>query len=364
MTRAIRVLALDVDGVLTDGTVAYDADRGESKALSYQDLDAIREAQRRGLRVALITAESGPWTDFVRQRTNADLIIANAKDKERALRELAQVMWVELNDICYVGDGDRDAPALRLAGRALAPANATPLAKQAANQVLSRRGGDGAVHEAVTILLAADPTETVAASASPGPAEIVLATMDEHLQVCKLALESMNDDIARAGELIASALARGKKLLIFGNGGSAADAQHFAAELVGRFERERGALPALALTADTSIVTALGNDYGFETVFARQIEAFGREGDVAVAISTSGNSPNVVSAVETARRQGMSLISMTGESGGRLRPISEICLRVPSDRTARIQEVHAIVIHALCEIVDSVRTNSERQPKD
>lgn len=158
--------------------------------------------------------------------------------------------------------------------------------------------------------------------------------------------------IAEMAELICDRLAAGGKVLVCGNGGSAADSQHFAAELVGRFATERRALAAIALSTDTSALTSIGNDYGFEHVFARQIEALGQAGDVLVAISTSGNSPNVAAAARAARARSMAVIGLTGAKDSLLRQISDLCLQVPSPETARIQEAHIFVIHCICAIVD------------
>jgi len=148
------------------------------------------------------------------------------------------------------------------------------------------------------------------------------------------------------------ALGRGRKVLVFGNGGSASDAQHFAAELVGRFQRERKALPSLALTTDTSVLTALANDYAFERVFARQIEALGQAGDVALGITTSGESPNVLAALQTARAQGLKTIALTGRSGGSAGSAADIHVNVPDQSTARVQEVHRTLLHVMCELIE------------
>ena len=158
--------------------------------------------------------------------------------------------------------------------------------------------------------------------------------------------------IVAAADVIATALKNGRSVLVFGNGGSAADAQHFAAELVGRYEKERRAWPAVALTTDTSTLTAIGNDYGFERVFARQIEALGRTGDVAIGISTSGKSLNVLRALEAANDRGLVTIALTGR-GGEAGKIARLHVRVDEERTARIQEVHATLLHAVCELVES-----------
>jgi D-sedoheptulose 7-phosphate isomerase len=165
--------------------------------------------------------------------------------------------------------------------------------------------------------------------------------------------EERADDVVRAAELMIAALRSGRKILLFGNGGSAADAQHLAAELVNRYRRARPALAALALTTDTSILTAIANDASFEDVFSRQIEALGEPGDVAIAISTSGRSPNVVRAVETARRLGLRTIGLLGRDGGLVAPLVDVPLIVPAEETPRIQEVHITLGHILCDLIES-----------
>jgi D-sedoheptulose 7-phosphate isomerase len=158
--------------------------------------------------------------------------------------------------------------------------------------------------------------------------------------------------IAEVAEAMSRALADGHKLLFFGNGGSAADAQHLAAELVGRYQQERRALPALALTANTSTLTAIGNDYSYERIFARQLEALCSPGDVAVGISTSGKSPNVLSAMRAAKEIPATTVGMTGVPGGELAALSDYCICVPSEQTPRIQEGHILIGHILCEVIE------------
>ena len=160
--------------------------------------------------------------------------------------------------------------------------------------------------------------------------------------------------IEQAAKAIANCLKSGNKLLFFGNGGSAGDSQHLAAEFVGRYEKERRPLPAIALTTDTSILTAVGNDYGFERVFERQVEGLGRKGDVAVAISTSGNSKNVLSAVVKSKQMGIYTIGLTGGSGGAMKSLVDLPIVIPSGKTSRIQESHIMIGHILCERVDEL----------
>jgi D-sedoheptulose 7-phosphate isomerase len=158
--------------------------------------------------------------------------------------------------------------------------------------------------------------------------------------------------VAKVSEILVAALDRGNKLLLFGNGGSAADAQHIAAEFVGRFAFDRPALPALALSVNTSCVTAIGNDYGFERVFARQIEALGRSGDVAVGISTSGNSPNVLQGLAAAKELRLHTVAFAGRTGGKMKDAADYCLCVPSSETPRIQECHILLGHMISELVE------------
>lgn len=184
--------------------------------------------------------------------------------------------------------------------------------------------------------------------------DVVSSSLEQHRQVFDSVVGSLKPSIAECGEIILQTVREGKKVLICGNGGSAADAQHIAAEFVGRYETERRALPAIALTTDTSALTALANDYNFDRVFSRQVEALANGGDLLIGISTSGNSPNVIAAVMEARQKGCRVLGMTGAKGKKLASLSDACLMVPSERTARIQEVHITVAHIWCELVDKM----------
>jgi D-sedoheptulose 7-phosphate isomerase len=179
-------------------------------------------------------------------------------------------------------------------------------------------------------------------------------SLDQHIDTFNSLVRDCSSQIDECAAIIVDTVKSGKKILICGNGGSAADAQHIAAEFVGRYETERRALPAIALTTDTSALTALANDYDFERVFSRQVDALAAEGDCLIGISTSGNSPNVISAVMAARRKGCRVIGMTGAKGKKLTALCDAALMVPSERTARIQEAHITVAHIWCEIVDEM----------
>ncbi len=192
--------------------------------------------------------------------------------------------------------------------------------------------------------------------------EQILAHFRESAELKMQAAEQLAQPISQAIDIMFTALSNGNKILACGNGGSAADCQHFAAELVGRFERERLPLPAMALTTDSSILTAVGNDYSYADIFSKQVQAFGQAGDVLLAISTSGNSANVVQAVEAALEREMRVVALTGKNGGVIATMltdadTNIC--VPHERTARIQEVHLVAIHCICDGIDNALFGGE-----
>lgn len=180
----------------------------------------------------------------------------------------------------------------------------------------------------------------------------IAAEFNESITVKQQVIEQHLSTINDIANLLIKSLRAGHKVLFFGNGGSAADSQHIAGELVGKFRRVRKAMPAIALTTDTSILTSIGNDFGYDYIFARQVEALGQPGDVAIGISTSGNSPNVLRALQVARDMDMASVGFTGQSGGQMEDCVDICFNAPSSSTPRIQEVHITAGHIICELVE------------
>jgi D-sedoheptulose 7-phosphate isomerase len=183
--------------------------------------------------------------------------------------------------------------------------------------------------------------------------ERAVSRLRELSQLAEDSAQALPDEIAKAATLVRSVLAGGGTLFFCGNGGSAADAQHIATEYVVRYMRTRRALPAIALTTDTSLLTAAGNDLGFDQVFARQVEALVRAGDLLVIHSTSGNSPNVIRAAEAARAKGARVLALSAGDGGALRPLADVCIVVPTDRTDRAQEIHLAIQHVICELAEA-----------
>ncbi len=182
--------------------------------------------------------------------------------------------------------------------------------------------------------------------------KVIFNEFQSHLETIVKVIEHLQDDLETASVLVVDTLKNGGKIILCGNGGSAADAQHIAAEFTGRYKTERRGLPGIALTTDTSALTAIGNDYGYDRVFDRQLEAIGNKGDLLIGISTSGNSKNIISALKLAQEMGCKTIGFTGRDGGSMNDVCDINLIVPSDNTPRIQEMHILFGHTICQIVD------------
>jgi len=185
------------------------------------------------------------------------------------------------------------------------------------------------------------------------PITFIDVQLQESAEIMARIRADFREAILESAETMIAALRNGRKILICGNGGSAADASHFAAELVGRLQRDRRALPAIALTTDISILTAVGNDYGYDQVFRKQVEALGQSGDVLIAISTSGNSPNILTAIETARLQGMTVIGLSGRTGGEMVSMCDQALIMPAASSQHIQEGHIAIIHIWCALIEN-----------
>lgn len=353
MVNHIKVLALDIDGVLTDGMTTLTETGGEEKRICLQDLDAVTEAKRAGLTLVLVTGESTPAVERVAKRFGIEQVVQGAKDKVAALKSLSSSLNVSLNEFCYVGDANRDAPALSAVGLGLAPANATQSAKAAAHRVLAASGGAGAVAEVVDMLLRLREESKQSETLESAMLKIMADSIAAHQRLVDQSLPVL----VEVAQSFIRAIRSGHKILLFGNGGSAADAQHVAGELVGRFHRESEPWPAIALTTDTSILTAVGNDWQFEDVFSRQVRALVRPGDVVAGISTSGRSPNVLHGLEAARKLGAFTIGFTGSKGVAMKEYADVCFLAPAEHTPRIQELHILAWHSICELVEAELMN-------
>jgi D-sedoheptulose 7-phosphate isomerase len=348
MVNTVQVLALDIDGVLTDGTACQKDNQAEEKRYCFHDLDAVAQARRSGLMIALVTGEDTPAVTGIAERFGVEQVVRGAKDKLSALSRLSAELSISLDRFCYIGDSDRDAPALSKVGLGLAPANATSTAKAAAHVVLSRSGGAGAVAEGVCLLSKLNQN----GEASPLMELEMKRIISDSIAAHQAMLEQSIPVLVQVAHTFIRAIRAGRKVLFFGNGGSAAEAQHVAGELIGRFAQERNPWPAIALTTDTSVLTAIGNDWEYAEIFARQVRGLAKPGDVVVGISTSGRSPNVLRGLEAGRQSGATTVGFTGANADHMSEHSDICFAAPATATSRIQELSLLAWHSVCELVE------------
>jgi len=351
MTRGL--FALDIDGVLTDGSVSLDCAGDERKVLSYRDIDAVFRARREGLLVSLLTAEGTPMAEKIAERLQVDHFEPACRDKRSVLQGLAKDLGLPTSVICFIGDSAKDAGAIEFAGLGLAPQNADATARGVADRILSRPGGEGAVAEGLDLFLTHLGDSVKVAQPESRFKVSGLDQMRDSLSELTAVLEELGksglEEVFSAGQLLRQAIETGGTILIFGNGGSAADAQHMAAEIIGFFRGAPGVGRAIALSADSALLTALANDGGYDQVFSRQIRLHARPKDVAVAFTTSGRSESIVEGLASARERGLPTIVITG-AGAPAELKANVRIEAPSTDTQRIQEVHGLIIHLLCQL--------------
>lgn len=352
----IRVIVLDIDGVLTDGTIIVDSEGHEQKKINLKDIDAVFELKRRGFLLAAITGEETGIVEYFRQRFPWDYFYKGSKNKTEVLRQIEKEAGAFQEEICYVGDGKYDAAPLSYAGLGICPADAIDIAKEAACLVLQKAGGAGCLWELLAVLEQYNQENSVTG--------YFFKRLREHTDIFKIMAsdQGLMKGVMQAAEEIAAVFNHGGTVFLCGNGGSAADAQHIAAEFVSRFYMERRGLPAEALTVNTSILTAVGNDYGYGQIFVRQLEARADSGDMLIGLSTSGNSPNVLSALKYAKDIGMTTVLMTGlQRQPELCNLAQYLLKVPSTVTPRIQEAHIFLGHVLAEYVEERLFSTDKE---
>lgn len=344
----IKLIVLDIDGVITDGSVIVDCNGEEQKRINLKDIDAIFEMKRRGFLLAAITGENTKIVDWFEKKFQWDFFYRGNKNKTEALKQIEKDTGITKDSICYVGDGKYDIEPLQYAGLGICPANAVDSARRTADIVLQNNGGEGCLWELLGILDRHNGGENTEG--------YLLKRIEEHTNMFKVmaADGKLCEQLAACSERIIEVFSGGGQLFLCGNGGSAADAQHIAAEFISRFYKERPGLNAEALTTNTSILTAVGNDYSFERIFARQLEVRGRKGDMLIGITTSGRSANVLEALKAAKKAGMYTCMLTGgnDLGGNV-PETDYILRIPSADTPRIQEGHIFLGHTIAEYVEA-----------
>lgn len=343
----IQLVVFDIDGVITDGSVIIDVNGNEQKKINLKDVDAIFELHRRGFRLAAITGEETEIVNYFEKRFPWDYFIKGSKTKQNALEQIEEATGISKEHICYIGDGKYDVNPLLYAGLGICPANAIDTAKQASNIILQKDGGCGCIWEMISIL------EQYNNELSGH--NYFYKRLEEHTNIFKKLAsdQELTGKVMEIGDRLIEVFKANGELFLCGNGGSAADAQHIATEFVSRFFKERPGMNAEALSVNTSTITAIGNDYSFERIFARQLEAKANIGDMVIGISTSGTSKNVLEALRYANKSGMiTVLLMGGFDTPEMDITADYVLKVPAVITPRIQEAHIFIGHVLAEYVE------------
>lgn len=343
----IELIVFDIDGVITDGSVIIDSSGNEQKQINLKDIDAIFELHRRGYKLAAITGEDTEIVNYFEKRFPWEYFYRGNKTKKETMQQIEQGTGISRENICYVGDGKYDVEPLNYAGLGLCPANAIDKAKNAADIILQNDGGKGCIWEIISILEKYNDEKCAH--------NYFFRRLEEHTNIFKKLAsdQELTDTVMEIGDKIISILEKGGGIYLCGNGGSAADAQHIATEFISRFYQERPGLNAEALSVNTSTLTAIGNDYSFERVFARQLEAKAKAGDMVIGITTSGTSKNVLEALRYAQKNELvSVLMMGGFEEPELDGVADYIIKIPSLITPRIQEAHVFLGHVIAEYVE------------
>lgn len=343
----IELIVFDIDGVITDGSVIVDSNGKEQKQINLKDIDAIFELYHRGFCIAAITGEETEIVAYFKHRFPWEYFYSGNKAKKETIQQMELETGISREKICYIGDGKYDVEPLTYAGLGICPANAIDRAKNAADIILQNDGGKGCIWELVSILERYNDGECAHS--------YFYNRLEEHSHIFKKLAsdQKLMNMVMEIGDQLVSVFEHHGAVYLCGNGGSAADAQHIATEFVSRFYKERPGLNAEALSVNTSSLTAIGNDYSFERVFARQLEAKAHAGDLVIGISTSGTSKNVWEAFRYAKKNGItSVLMMGGFENPELSSAADYIIKVPSLITPRIQEVHIFIGHVMAEYVE------------
>lgn len=352
----IKLVIFDIDGVITDGTITVDVHGNEQKKINIKDIDAIYQLHRDGYKLAAITGEDTEIVSYFRGRFPWDYFFQGAKQKTELIREIREREQLSMEEICYVGDGKYDVEPLSCDCLGICPADAIDSAKRVCDMVLQKGGGQGCLWELIGILRDYNAPER--------PMNYFYRRLEEHSGIFKkIATDAaLTAAVMEVADQIVQMFRKGGSLFLCGNGGSAADAQHIATEFISRFYRERPGLNAEALSVNTSSLTAIGNDYSFERVFVRQLEAKAKPGDMLIGISTSGTSKNVLEALRYARQNGITSVLLMGDfQQPQLEDQADYIIQVPSRITPRVQEAHIFIGHVIAEYVEHTLFGEARE---
>lgn len=342
----------DIDGVLTDGKVWIDEEGNFSKCLNMKDIDAVNELKRQGCKIYAVTAERNAFTKWVFDKFNWDGFYEGVQDKGTTVSSIKER---NSDYIVYVGDGKKDLAAFEVADYTVCPVDAIGDIKTKADYILMDKAGTGVLWELLAL------RQRIENESHFNGEDIWLNNVQSHFNVLKLLMQDQAccEEFQKAADILCETFSHGRRAYIFGNGGSASDAQHIAAEFVGKYKSPDVFFDMAALNVNSSVLTAIGNDFNFGDVFFRQISCMLKPGDVAIGISTSGRSGNVIKALDKAKELGGHTILLTGDIDERYS--YDVTFKVPSKETPRIQEMHILIGHSLADYVEEAYLNAHRK---
>lgn len=343
----IKLVVFDIDGVLTDGSCNINSDLTFSKRFLFKDVDSFNKIKQLGIKTMLLTGEKDVFSDFFHSKFNPDYFHDGVKDKHKFLQDFLKEIQITYDEVCYVGDGKKDIDCMKNSTLSICPSNAINEVKEISTCILETSGGCGVVDDVYHLLVSKLHYNINTITTMEN-------IFDQHIYICnKLKFDKVfQSNIEKAVSMLIQAIENKKKILACGNGGSAADSQHFVTELVGKFLHERPALSAISLNCNTSIITAIGNDDHFDNIFSRQIDGLGETGDILFAITTSDGSNDISRAVDNAIQKGLKVILLTSEKSKRVGNSNMLIIKVPTSETPTIQEFHIMIIHYLCYFIE------------
>lgn len=360
--KSISLIVYDFDGVLTDNRVWVSQDGTESVSCNRSDGWWIARIKELGVPQIILSTEKNPVVSARGSKLGLE-VVQGQSDKKAALLDIVKRAGHDLSSVCYVGNDMNDFECMKIVGLSIAPRDSHSDILKIAKFVAPTDGGDGVVRHVYDLIQnkGGQVLSQTNRQMSLNSRETISAIIETSIQTKTAILksESLLKLIERMGDAVVSTLKSGNKIFFAGNGGSFSDSIHLAAEFVSRLNFDRAPLASIALGANQSNLTAIGNDYGYEHVFEREILALGQKGDLLIAISTSGNSPSIINAVKAAKERGVAVFGWSGESGGKLAELCET-FKVPAKNTARIQECHIMVGHSICEMAENAIFGSAR----
>lgn len=348
----IDLIVFDIDGVLINGNYTIDTNGVESKTIAFKDLDSFNLIKKLGIKTMLLTSEKNSITTYFKKKFKPDYFIDGVQEKFSCLKNLVKKEKIDFSKICYIGDGKKDIECLKNCGLSICPLNAVDEVANICNIKLNVTGGNGVVYEVYKIICNILANATLKSKSKIDSSDF-LNIIEENKKIYEDIIKDADfyKNLNAACEIIIKAINNNNIIFSCGNGGSAADSEHFAAELINKFKKERKALPAISLTANSAIITSIGNDSTFDDIFARQIVGLGNKNDVLLAITTSGNSRNISLAINAAKKKQMKIILLTSIRCN-LKDADVIIIKIPSNDTARIQEIHIMIIHYICDVIE------------